>query len=407
MLSRLAILQYTRGFGRHQTGGFKGLSTQFSSRKQQENHQWQYSSHKTDSSNNNQRSNGRNNNDKRNRRTYFYYTGPLLSLSLLSTLKDSISPPKLDKDPLKDKIKQSWLARKHRKYDDAIQILHDALPAAQAHGDPLVYTRFLDELANTYHEKGDIENAEKCFRDVMQRLVRMHGKNDSSPEFIGISLKMADIYARKGELDNAETGFKHCVSRQLQVMEKHLKNFLISKGAGVEEMHLVEAHGPKYSDPVALFGMCLELFAHFLVEYRGEDRLKEAEEYIDEVLKISSHIYGSNSFHPLNVLNNFGALCVMKNRFELAKKYLKIGIDRIVHIDECSSLIVGYYCNYAEALFHTGEIEEALKYAQKAALLAKDDSSNIQKYAATFLQQMEKEARKQGKGSGGWFSWLI
>jgi tetratricopeptide (TPR) repeat protein len=70
-------------------------------------------------------------------------------------------------------------------------------------------------------------------------------------------------------------------------------------------------------------------------------------------------------------------------------------------------LIVGYYCNYAEALFHTGEIEEALKYAQKAALLAKDDSSNIQKYAATFLQQMEKEARKQGKGSGGWFSWLI
>uniref|UniRef100_A0AC35GER2 Uncharacterized protein n=1 Tax=Panagrolaimus sp. PS1159 TaxID=55785 RepID=A0AC35GER2_9BILA len=387
MLSRLAILQYTRGFGRHQIGGFKSFSTQFSSQKQQENHQWQYSSHNTDSSNNNQRSNSRNNNnDKRNRRTYFYYTGPLLSLSLLSTLKDSISPPKLDKDPLKDKIKQSWLARKHRKYDDAIQILHDALPAAQAHGDPLVYTRFLDELANTYHEKGDIENAEKCFRDVMQRLVRMHAKNDSSPEFIGISLKMADIYARKGELDNAETGFKHCVSRQLQVMEKHLKNFLISKGAGVEEMHLVEAHGPKYSDPVALFGMCLELFAHFL---------------------ISSHIYGSNSFHPLNVLNNFGALCVMKNHFELAKKYLKIGIDRIVHIDECSPLIVGYYCNYAEALFHTGEIEEALKYAQKAALLAKDDSPNIQKYAATFLQQMEKEARKQGKGSGGWFSWLI
>uniref|UniRef100_A0AC34GBG5 Tetratricopeptide repeat protein n=1 Tax=Panagrolaimus sp. ES5 TaxID=591445 RepID=A0AC34GBG5_9BILA len=111
----------------------------------------------------------------------------------------------------------------------------------------------------------------------------------------------------------------------------------------------------------------------------------------------------------MNVLNNFGALCVMKNQFELAKKYLKIGVERIIHIDECSALIVGYFCNYAEALFHTGEVEEALKYAQKAVLFAKDDSPNIQRYASTFLKEMEREARKQGKGksSGGWFSWLI
>ena len=184
-------------------------------------------------------------------------------------------------------------------------IFQNALPEAEQRGDPLIYTRFLDELANTYHEMGDLENAEKCFRDVIQRLspswvsiqlinfeliyrlVRMHGKNDSSPEFIGISLKMADIFARKGDLDNAETGYKHCVSRQLQVMEAHLKNFLVSKGAAMQEIHLVEAHGPKYSDPIALFGMCLEFFAHFLIEFRGDDRFKEAEEYMDEVLKVS------------------------------------------------------------------------------------------------------------------------
>uniref|UniRef100_A0AC34GHS3 Uncharacterized protein n=1 Tax=Panagrolaimus sp. ES5 TaxID=591445 RepID=A0AC34GHS3_9BILA len=167
MLSRFAILQYTRGLGRHQSGGFKSFSTQYSSQKSQDNYRWQYSSNNQDydSSSN---SNNKNYNGSSKKSSYFYYTGPLLSLSLFSTLKETVYPTKLDKDPLKDKIKQSWLARKHRKYDDAIQILHDALPAAQAHGDPLVFTRFLDELANTYHEKGDIENAEKCFRDVMQ-----------------------------------------------------------------------------------------------------------------------------------------------------------------------------------------------------------------------------------------------
>ena len=110
----------------------------------------------------------------------------------------------------------------------------------------------------------------------------------------------------------------------------------------------------------------------------------------------------------MNMLNNFGALCVQKNQFELAKKYLEIGVERILHIDECANLIVGYFCNYAEALFHTGKVEEALKYARKAVALAKDDSPNIQRYASTFLKQLERDARKEGKGgNSGWFSWLI
>lgn len=53
----------------------------------------------------------------------------------------------------------------------------------------------------------------------------MHGKNESSPEFIGISLKLADIFARRGQLENAETGYKHCVSKQLQVRHSWLMYF--------------------------------------------------------------------------------------------------------------------------------------------------------------------------------------
>jgi len=377
MLSRLSLLRQTRQLA----GTFVRQECSFSSFRvyqRREEKRWKKDEERDSGNNWSKYNNAR----------------PLFAATLFVAVKEwlGFSSIKLDDDPLKDKIKQSWLNRKHRKFDEAIKILHDAIPEAQERNNPLVLTRIFDEMANTFYEMGDLENAEKCFRDVIQRLVAMHGKNDSSPEFIGISLKLADIFARKGDLDSAETGYKHCVTRQLQVMEEHLKKFLISKGARAEERHLVEAHGPEYSDPVALFGMCLELFAHFLIEYRGDDRVREAEEYMDEVMKISTHIYGSNSYHSMNILNNFGAICVIKNRFELAKKYLEIGIERILHINECSGLIVGYYCNYAEALFHTGEIDKSLEFAKKAAILAKDEDPKIQKYAANFLKQIERDA---------------
>jgi len=50
-----------------------------------------------------------------------------------------------------------------------------------------------------------------------------------------------------------------------EVMDNHLKSYLISKGAMVEERHPVDIYGHKYSDPIALFGMALEDYAHFLV----------------------------------------------------------------------------------------------------------------------------------------------
>jgi hypothetical protein len=98
-------------------------------------------------------------------------------------------------------------------------------------------------------------------------MIQLHGKTDNSPEFIGISLKLADIFARRGDIKNAEIGYRHCVTKQMKVMEEHLKSYFISKGAVQEEFHKVETFGPKYSDPLALFGMCLEQFAHFLVSY--------------------------------------------------------------------------------------------------------------------------------------------
>lgn len=96
-------------------------------------------------------------------------------------------------------------------------------------------------------------------------MIQLHGKTDTSPEFIGISLKLADIFARRGDLKNAEIGYRHCVSKQMAIMEEHMKKYYVAKGAAVETAHKVDTYGIIYTDPLALFGMCLESFAHFLV----------------------------------------------------------------------------------------------------------------------------------------------
>ncbi|WKX94517.1 hypothetical protein Q1695_011641 [Nippostrongylus brasiliensis] len=329
----------------------------------------------------------------------WWYAGgaPLLGLSWIVTLKDAlgIQPIKLDKDELKEKVKQSWLHRKYGKYREAVQVLEIALEEAEERKEPLPITRVYDELANTYYEMGDHEEAIKYFQIVINRLITLHGKRDSDPEFIGVSLKLADIFAQRGQLDDAETGFSHCVRKQMQVVEAHMKNYSVAQGALVEDRHRVDTQGPSYTDPIALFGMSLERFAHFLVTYRDESRLREAEEYMDEVMKI----YGASSFHTINLLNNFGAALILKNRFELALKYLSMGIQRILYVNECASMIPGYYCNYAEALFHAGRKEEALEWARKAVLVSKSEEPRIQSYAQKFLRDLERDSKEKRQRS--------
>ncbi|EYB99049.1 hypothetical protein Y032_0125g1259 [Ancylostoma ceylanicum] len=339
------------------------------------------------------------------RRWYAFAAGaPLLSLSWLVTIKDAlgIEPVVLDKDSLKEKIKQSWLHRKYGRYREAIEILELALQEAEQRKELLPITRVYDELANCYYEMGNLEEALKFFQIVVNRLVTLHGKRDNDPEFIGVSLKLADIFAQKGQLDDAETGFAHCVRKQMQVVDEHMKKYSVAQGALVEDRHVVDSQGPIFTDPIALFGMSLERFAHFLVTYRDEKRLREAEEYMDEVMKISYQLYGASSFHTINLLNNFGAALILKNRFESALKYLSIGIDRILYVNECASMIPGYYCNYAEALFHVGRKAEALEYARKAVLLSKSEEPRIQNYAKKYLRDLEKDAKEKRQRSW-WF----
>ncbi|EJW84626.1 hypothetical protein WUBG_04465 [Wuchereria bancrofti] len=329
-----------------------------------------------------------------------WFTGstafPLLGFSMITTFKDLFGTPpfQLDKDPLKHKIKEAWLYRKEHNYDQAVMVLEEAMQIATGRNNELIVSRIIDELANTYYEMGKLDEAEQAFRDLLQRLMILHTKKDYDPEFIDVSLKLSDIFAQKGKLDDAEIGYKHCVARQMKVVEKHMAKYSINYGGSYDIPQVVNQYGAVFTDPLALYGLCLEQYAHFIARYREEKRIDDTAQLIDEALKISYQIYGINCSHTINMLNNYSALLIDRNRFDLAKKYLEIGIDRILYIDECSSLLPGYYCNYSEALYHCGQRVEALQYAKKAVNLSQSESKELRNYTTRFLQDMEKDYKR-------------
>ncbi|VDM95286.1 unnamed protein product [Thelazia callipaeda] len=318
---------------------------------------------------------------------------PLLSFSLATTFKDFIGFPalQLDEDPLKHVIKKAWLHRKQHDYQQAVLILEEAMELAGKHNNELIISRVIDELANTYYEMGKLDEAEQTLRDLMRRLIILHKKQDCDPEVIDVSLKLADIYAQKGKINDAETGYKHCVTKQMKVVERHMTKYSISYGGTYDIPQLINQYGAVFTDPLALYGLCLEQYSHFIARYGEEERLDETVQLMDEALKISHQIYGINCFHTINMLNNYAALLMVRNRFDLAKKYLEVGIDRVLYIDECCSLVPGYYCNYSEALYHCGQRAEALQYAKKAVSLANSGSKELRRYTERFLQDMEKD----------------
>lgn len=97
---------------------------------------------------------------------------PLLALTAVGVLKElaGFDKVKLDDDPIKDQIKQSWLQRKRGNFDEAIRILEEVMVDVQKQEDnKMAVTRVLDELANTYYFKGDLDNAFEHFKMVVQR----------------------------------------------------------------------------------------------------------------------------------------------------------------------------------------------------------------------------------------------
>lgn len=64
---------------------------------------------------------------------------------------------------------KAWLYRKYHNYDKALVVLEEAMQLAVKRNNDLIVSRIIDELANTYYEMGKLDDAERSFRDLLQR----------------------------------------------------------------------------------------------------------------------------------------------------------------------------------------------------------------------------------------------
>uniref|UniRef100_A0A0K0E348 Palmitoyltransferase n=1 Tax=Strongyloides stercoralis TaxID=6248 RepID=A0A0K0E348_STRER len=348
---------------------------------------------------NNQENNyNKNDNKKRNPK---FSKNIFLFASVWLSIKDyfGIEKVPINHDPMRDLVKKAWFCTRDEKFDEAIEILEGAIKLAFENNDQKIVTRIYSELGDIYFKMGNDDKAEEYYRVVLQRYIELHKYADSHPGFILTSLKLATVFAKKGNLDGAEMGYKHCIKKQMANVDEHLKKYIVSHGAYLQEKNVVDTRSFEFTDPLALSGYCLNTYAHFLINYRGEDRLVEAEECMDESLKLAYTIYGSTSSHLMNLLNNFSIDCLRKKYYTLARKYLEIGINRVVNITNDNDLIVKYYCNYAKTLFQVGEIEKGKEYAEKAVSFSKNSDEKVQKIANNCLSSIISKEKKATK----WF----
>uniref|UniRef100_A0A183C4A4 TPR_REGION domain-containing protein n=1 Tax=Globodera pallida TaxID=36090 RepID=A0A183C4A4_GLOPA len=326
----------------------------------------------------------------------------LMAFSIKHLFK--IGQTTLDEDPLKDKVKRAMLHRKYGEWTAAVEVLNDALKEAIELGNDVFVSRMYYELATTYAEAGQLENAQELLTLLHNRYLTLHRSTGLSSEVIENSLRLADVYARMGNLETAEAAYKYCLTTQMEVMDKHLADYHVARGAILEVELPIETRGCTYTDPIALFGMCLEDYAYFLVDNYPDTRLDEAEEYLKEALKISYQIFGLSASHSLNMLCTFGAKCILKNKFEMARNFLEIGVNRVLLVpDSESTVLLTFYCNYAESLFHTGDFERAVDYAKRAQKLsqASDIDPAVRAHVRNFAREMERDVLRLTARRGG------
>lgn len=146
------------------------------------------------------------------------------------------------------------------------------------------------------------------------------------------------------------------------------------------------------TDCYALYGMVLEVYAQYLV---NQGKVQESVEYMNRCLELSHEIYGVSNTHTITLLNNYAVVCLNQKAYQTALKYMTEAVNRVTLKPELANELPGYYCNYAEILWHCDQKDKAIEYARKAVDAAKQSDEDIQNHAKGFLSNLEKEAKSK------------
>jgi len=273
-----------------------------------------------------------------------------------------------EEENLETTMKMAVLAIQEGKYDRADKLFHIALKLANEMQHKAAVTHIYCLMANLALERGLLGQAERLFTTVIKRLVADGEKQDSNA-VVEISLKLARIFVAYGDKLKAEQGLDFCTDS----MRKKVEAF----GEEADE------------DTLALYGMCLDLKAQFLMDKKN---FVEAENLFREAIKVATLIHGSKGEQVLVVSNSLATVLSMQDKNAEAARLLTEVVEIAKEIG--SMHLASFMINLGVILMKQGLYQMANESCEKAKVLADEiKDEEVKTEAIQCLQEVKSIAQ--------------
>ncbi|KAK3719399.1 hypothetical protein RRG08_029553 [Elysia crispata] len=252
-------------------------------------------------------------------------------------------------------------------YQDALRIADEQVAAKKITQDKLITSKTLmyDGLADIAMQTGQIETAEKLYKETMKGCLSQGMEQDANA-IVELALKLASIYAIMGKKEEAEEGYKFCLQATQPKMDEREKQWRAGKGGSLVKKKKVDVRGqieePEISEQeeveintAALLGMTLGSYGRFLLY---EKRYTEALPLFEKARLYAENTLGTESNQYIVVLNDLATLYIVTKNLSEAEKILKDGIK----ISDSAKLGEGasLYCNLGAVYLRKGQTMEAM-----------------------------------------------
>ena len=276
-------------------------------------------------------------------------------------------------------IKRSILAKMKGEFDQAEQLCHEALAmlvplrrekvfSAEKLLQVTVYV--YDVMANLALARGEMDKAEKMFKETLKGLLQQGMQQDANA-VVDISLKLAMIYASQGNDEQAGQGYKFCIDTQKKKIS----------GGGLDES--------TEEDTKALLGLAMDCYSRFLL---SREHYTEAEEFLTNALVVAQSVFDENDTQMAALYSDLANVKSLLGKNDAALSNIKTALDIAKKSD--SSIEAVLHCNLGNICLSRGEAKQAQTHCAKALKLAKK-----LKYKEVILQANEclKEAKEMKK----------
>ncbi|KAL8608217.1 hypothetical protein ACOMHN_016672 [Nucella lapillus] len=307
-------------------------------------------------------------------------------------------------------IKQDFNKAEIR-YHDALRVADEMLKLKKINFKTYLYakTNIYDNLADMALGQGDLEKAERLYKETMKGCLQQGTPKDDNA-MIELSLKLSSIYAMMDRDSEAEQGLQFCIKVQeaklsgektakvAEAVSDAIKD--ASKAAQMEGNSLTssddnskepEDEAEKLRDTEALLGMALETYGRLLM---GQRRLTEALPALEQSASIASKVFGTDKRQYIVLISDLATTHILLHNYDKAAEILNKAIETATKIK--SPHLAVLYCNLGALFLRKSKLPEAEEACLKAQQLCKDSHYSI----ATNMSKncLEKIAQVKSKG---------